>query len=163
MAVTIPTSSVPSVIEYLLGAIQGQCANDALFDDMLIRIGQPGVNFPNDMIWISGTRRSQSIDTFIGSGGTDWLNEKYDVTVTISTWVGTGDADDNSVLSTQLTERVWQLIAYVETAVRNDPGLGGLVDFAYPRDVTTEGPVWTEGDPGLKVVADVVVAVSKLN
>lgn len=160
---TIPTSSVPAVVEYLLTAIQSQAQNDALYNNMVVRIGEPSMNFPPDMIWISGTRRTEVPTTFIGSGGQYWLNEAYDVTVTISTWQGTGDADDGSVLAIQLTERLWQLVAYVETAVRADPSLGSLVNIAYPRDVNTEGPVYTEGDPGYKAVAEVVIAVSNLN
>lgn len=159
---TIPLSTVPAVSTYLLGAIQAQVATDPLAASMLVKLGEAGVDLPNDIITIGEVRRRLTPRTFIGSGGLDWELETYDIEVFISTWTGSGDSDDTSVVSIQLNDRLWQLIGYVETAVRTDPSLGELVTVAYPASTTATGPTWPETG-GLIAQAEMTVHAECLN
>ena len=127
---------------------------------MLIRIGQPGITLPNDCIVITGVRsRTVNWENFIGSAGQWSLMEKYDVGIECSTWLASGDSDNTSVVSTQSLNRAWQLVAYVETAVRTDPSLGGLDLIAYPRTAVQEGPSWTSGTSGAGLLTLVTLTI----
>ena len=166
MSVTIPVSTAPAAQSYLLSAVQSAAGTDPLYTSMLIRLGQPGRNLPNDCIVIgTSVRRSLTVRTFIGSGGVDWLNEGYDINVECSTWAESGDSDDTSTVSLQSLNRAYELVGYVETSVREDPSLGGLVNLAYPRSSVQEGPEWTSGTSGdgLRTVVTVTVHIEELN
>jgi hypothetical protein len=158
--VTIPVSTVPAAEAYLLSAIQTQAALDPSIQAMLIRLGEPGRDLPNDSIVVgTNVRRTVTVRTFIGSGGTDWLNEGYDMNVECRSWLASGDADDTSVIATQSLDRAWQLVGYVETAIRTDPSLGGLVNLAYPRSAEQEGPVWVNGPAGAGLITLITINV----
>ena len=80
------------------------------------------------------------------------------------TWQSIGDASDTSVAATALNHRAWQLVAYVETAVRNDPSFGGLVNEAYPRVTDSTGPIWADGPAaGQAVGVTMQIHVEELN
>ena len=163
---TIPVSTAPAAQTYLLQAIKAQAQFDSTYLDMLIRIGQPGRDLPNDSIVITGVRsRSVNWQTYRGDGGQFTLDEKYNLGVECSTWAAAGDSDDTSTYSTQSLERAWQLVGYVETAVRNDPSLGELVDIAHPLDAAQEGPEWTSGTSGagLLCAVNLLIHVECLN
>ena len=138
MSPSAPVSTVPAAIAYLMTAIQTQLSTDSL--PILLSLGDPVQTYlPNDVVIIGEVRRVVDPDTFVGSGGQFWLQEKYNVDIVSKSW--TGSAETLVVM-----ERAWQLNAYVETAIRNDPSLGGLVNIAYPSGGTSPGPEWT-GDP----------------
>lgn len=161
---TIPVSSVPAASAYLLTAIQQACAADPLYAGMLIELGEATSNKPPDIITIGEVRRTVEPRTLVGSGAQFWLNESYDITVDINTWVSVGDTDGSSTIASSLNARAWQLVGYVETAVRTDPSFGGLVNEAYPHDVTSTGPIWAEPPAsGLMVGVTLQVHVEDLN
>jgi hypothetical protein len=145
---TVPAFTVPSVSNYLLTTIQEACASDSLYGSMLIILGEPSTNTPNDIIAIGATRLAVAPRSFIGSGAEFWLNEVYTVDVDNNTWLSTGDADDTSTIAAQINNRAWQLATYVSVAVRDDPSLGGLVNQAYPSDVSSTGVTWSESNAG---------------
>lgn len=150
-----PVSSVPAVVAYLETAIQEQTATDPT--PILLAIGDgPTPNLPNDVILIGSIHRTPSTATFIGSGNQFWLDEEYDVDVVVSTWSGNNDG-------LAATNRAWQLVAYVELAVRLDPSLGGLVNKAYPSLTDTLGPVFSDEALGMEDTVVVTIHVSNLN
>lgn len=133
-----PVSTVPAAIAYLMTAIQTQLSTDSL--PILLSLGEPVQAYlPNDVVTIGEVRRVVDPQTFVGSGGNFWLHETYDVDIVCASWTG-------SAQTLVVMERAWQLNAYVETAIRNDPSLGALVNIAYPSGGTSLGPEWT-GDP----------------
>lgn len=159
---TIPSPSVAPALDYLLIAIQAQAGADAFYNNMVIKLGEAGVDWPNEgVILIGAVRRTLVPRTVIGSGAQFWLGEVFDITVTASTWIASGDADDNSVVSTQVSDRAWLLQSYVETAVRSDPSLGGLDLQAYPASTTSPGPTWSNG--GFQCAIESVIHVENLN
>jgi hypothetical protein len=158
----VPVSTVPAVTNYLFTAIQEQVYTDPLAESILVRIGMPSGDLPPDVLLLTSVRRTLAPRTFIGGGGQDWEAETYNAVVFISTWAASGDADVTSDVACKLNDRLWQLVGYVETAVRNDPSLGGLVDIAYPSATTTDGPEWQENG-GLVAQAEVTVHVEVLN
>ena len=163
MTVTIPAASVPAVMTYLFETIQTTVlTQDPLGATRLVQLGEPGVQLPADAISIGAVRFSEQPQTFIGSGGTFWLNEKYTVTIEINSWQGDVDADSTSTQAIQVNNRAWQLFDYVADAVRSDPSLGGLVNDAYPSSVTSTGPERTQ-KPGYLVGITVEVTVDNLN
>lgn len=140
----VPVSSVPQVLAYLKTKIEAQLASttstSTLREGTYVFAGDPtSPNLPADFISIGRVVRTPSRAAMVGSGGFGFLEEHYDVTVTVSVWRG-GQTEP------WVTERAWTLLGYVEIAVRSTPGLGGLVDEAYPSRSSTPGPVFT-GEP----------------
>ena len=152
---TIPVSTVPQAIAYLLTAIQTQLSTDSL--PIMLTLGDPTLTYlPNDIVKIAGVQRTVNPDTFVGSGGQFWLEEQYHIDIICASWTGSAE-------TLVVTERVWQLNAYVEAAIRTDPSLGGLVNIAYPSGGTSPGPEWT-GDPvGPRVEITNPIMVEVLN
>jgi hypothetical protein len=72
--------------------------------------------------------------------------------VQVAVWRGGSDA-------VAVDARAWALIAAVETAVRNDPSLGGLVTVASPIRSTADG-TWEESHKGRLVDASVEVLIN---
>lgn len=141
---TIPVSSVPQAVAYLKTQIQAQLTSTTstatLRQGTYVFAGDPTTpNLPDDFISVGRVVRSLSKESMRGDGGFGYLQESYDVTVTVSVWRG-GQTEP------WVTNRAWELVGYVEAAVRSTPGLGGLVDEAYPSRSTTPGPVFT-GEP----------------
>lgn len=149
---TIPVSVVPAACSYLLTAIESACSADPLFPEMLIELGEPTQDLENDIIAVGRVVRSEQPRTLVGSGAQFWLNESFDIDVNINTWLGSGDADNTSADALALNARAWQLVGYVETAVRNDPSFGGLVNEAFPRMTDSTGPVWSDSPAGGQAV-----------
>jgi hypothetical protein len=141
----IPSSTVPAVIQYLLTAIGQQVAGDPV-GDILLYMGEPGMNIPNDMIEIQG-KVSRQTPHFAMVGSADQLStyEKYNVTIVCSSAMA-GDASipDTSPqgLSSLVQARAYTLLSYVETAVRLDPTFGGLDLIGWPKGSTGGDPVW---------------------
>jgi hypothetical protein len=148
---------VPAVSQYLVTAITNATMGDPL--PILVKLGDPGVNVPNDVVIIGEVRRTVDQLAYVGSGAQFFLQEQYDITISTTSWSGTGDSDDTNTVSVVLSNRAWQLVAYLETAIRTDPSLGGLVLVAFPRESASAGPVWTTNPVGLQAQVDVVIHV----
>ena len=156
-SVTIPVSTVPAVIEYLLTQIEVAANQDPGSGDFLVCLGEPSVDFPSAIIEVAkDVRRTVVPQTFIGSGGQDWLNESYDIDILVSVAMETVDVQTDPLT---LTQRAWQLLSYVETAVRTDPSFGGLDLIAYPRTAVQEGPSWTGGTSGAGLLTVVTLTI----
>ncbi len=157
----IPVSSVPAAVAYLASAIEEQAAADAL--PIQIIVGDSGMTPPNDAIQIGEIHREVEPLAMVGGGGTNWLYEKYSVAILASSWTGSGADDGGNAQQLALTARAWELVAYIETAVRLDPSLGGLDLSAFPTVSSSPGPEWTinqEGETtGMKCEVEALVHV----
>lgn len=151
-----PVSTVPAAITYLNTAIEAQTSTDAL--PILVAIGDdPTLYQPNDVILIGAVRRTPKVDTFIGSGGQFWLNEEYEIEIVVSSWSGDNDGPASM-------NRAWQLVGYIEFAVRLDPSLGNLVNLAYPSLTESVGPFFVSSpNEGMSTEVTVTVTVENLN
>lgn len=156
----IPVSTIPAVSEYLLTTLKASLVGDALYDSMLVKLGEPATNLPNDAFIIGKVNQIVKPFAFVGSGAEGYLEETYEVTVSIRTWIGSGDADDESAVALAINGRAWDLVAYVTNFVREDPSLGGLVLQSYPLGAESTGPIWSEGSTvGLLVQIDMPIYV----
>lgn len=159
MSTTIPVSSVPAAVAYLVAAIQAQLTASTttatLRQATRVYAGDPtSPDLPNDFVCVGRVTRPLKKGSMVGSGGARWLTEEYDIAVTISSW--RGDQTENVV-----TQRAWQLVAFVETAVRKDPSLGGAVLEAYPSRSTSPGPVFTAQPVGPQVTVTETIHCSQ--
>ena len=148
---TIPVSTVPLALAYLNTAITTAYAADANASQILLTFIDPGAgpDLPNDIISIGEVVRTVEPMAMVGSGGQFWLDEKYEIECMISSWTGSGPEDGLNTVVLAMSARAWQLLSYVETAVRTDPSLGGLVTVAYPMAATAPVTGWTENPIGL--------------
>src|ERR1035438_7723069 len=149
---TIPASTVPAAIEAIKAATAAQMTDPSI----LLTVGDPGMDLPDNVIAIGEVRRTVEPATFIGNGGLFWLEEKYDIDVVCSAWSGS----DNR---TTITDMAWTLVNYVETAVRTDPSLGGIVNVAYPVGTHTLSATWTEDPDGMTIEIEMAIHVEALN
>lgn len=149
----IPVSTVPKAITAILTAVKARLSA-AGETDVLVCVGTPMANDPTDIIQIaSDVRRRVNPNAFVGSGGAGALEENYtiDVTVSCARQVATPQTD-----SIALSNRVWELVAYVENAVRTDPSLGDVVVVAWPGQSTGGKPQTGTGTTPGRVVTVVV-------
>lgn len=158
----IPVPSVPGVTAYIVAAIQNQITiNEPLATAATIGVytgDEPTRDRPADIIKTGHVIMPLEVTTFIGSGGPLWLNEDYELEITVSNWDGDGSMQPPTGVA-----RAWQLMGYVTTAIRTDPSLGGLVDMAYPSHIEGGQAVWTENPVGRQVDLVLTVKVSNLN
>jgi hypothetical protein len=135
---TIPVSTVPAAISALLAQTQTQVANDSDAGTILLIEGQEGDDRPDDIIIIgTNIHRTVTWEAFIGTADLDALGEVYEIESMVSCW--SGDSDPVAI-----KVRAWQLVGYIETGVRTDPSLGGLVVVAQPAGTSGGGVVWSE-------------------
>jgi hypothetical protein len=151
----IPVSIVPKAIAAIMAAVKIQVATDPNATTIALVQGDPGPDLPVDIIAI-GTRayRRMAPNNLVGSGSTYWLNEDPVITSLVSCYTG---ADDPVGIQT----RAYQLVGYIETAIRTDPSLGGLVDQAYPSQTDDTGARWVDGGRLVEITVD--ITISKLN
>ncbi len=154
---SIPVSTVPAALSGLQTLIAAQVATDPNAGQIVLCLGEPGMDLPNDVIQIGiYVRRSVRPQTFMGSFQAQALEEDYDIDCVVSSW--SGDADPVAIVN-----RAYQLVAYIETAVRTDPTLGNAVLEAYPSGTTGGNPEWS-GDPVVRLVEITVsIHVTTLN
>jgi hypothetical protein len=137
-----PASCAPAVKAYLVTLFKGVVDVDANAEDGLVAVSynEPGNNEPDNVIWVGKVSRTFKPMRLVGSGGQWWGNEIFEVETNISVIHGQLDPQP-------CEERAWHLIALLETAIRSDPSLGGLVIQANPTtsDVDCE---WIEGETG---------------
>lgn len=153
----IPASVVPAVLVYLQSAIGQQLDTDPAASTIGLYLGElPTTDLPNDVVAIGNVTRTVVPETFVGSGAQFWLNEKFTVAVTCSSW--SGDNDGTAAMS-----RAWELVGYVEMAVRLDPSLGGQVNRSYPSQSKSPGPQFTESPVGMGCAITESIFVENLN
>lgn len=131
MSTAIPVSTVPAAIAAIAAAIQAQIAAAADTTTELF-VGTPAQARPNTMIVVAtDVRRVPEKAATVGSGGRNWIEEKYTVVVEV-TVAKAVQAPTPVTGPLSVVDRAWQLVAYVESAVRSDPSLAGTVLEAYP-------------------------------
>lgn len=133
---TVPASTVPAVMQALVAGITTQ-VNDP---EVLVTYYEEGTWKPNDIITVGTVNRTVLATGVVGSGAAGWLHEEYTVEVKVSSYIG---GDDPATI----TARAWALTAAVETFVRTDPSLGGLLLEMRPESSTAEGR-WDDNDTG---------------
>ena len=137
---TIPVSTVPAALAALTTQVKTQVATDKLANQIVVCVGEPGMDLPNDIVEIgSDVRRVVKPETFIGSFAAQALDEQYDIECKVSSW--SGDPDPVAVIN-----RAYVLAGYIETAVRTDPTLGGTVLVSFPSGTSGGNAEWS-GDP----------------
>lgn len=132
---SIRTTSIPTVKAYLFAQFQANITPNANPDyPLLVSYDLPGTNQPPEMVVVSSVEnRTTEPYQMIGSGASGWIYERYELSVIIAVFRGGDDAQD-------VYERAYAILGQVESIVRSDPSLGGLVVQAYPlhsRDEAT--------------------------
>lgn len=145
---TIPVSTVPQVRAYLFQQLTTAVPNTAeVFD------GEDTQSDREDWVKVLGARRQVGPLAMVGGGGQFWRDEKYSVEIEIETFtagrVGSMEASET---------RAYALLAVLETVVRQDPSLGGLVLQANPKD-STDVPSWSPDGSGAIVTINTSVEV----
>lgn len=140
---TYPTSTVPAVLAYLQNAFQVQFSGDDNPQNIYLVVGDPGEQAPPDIVEITGVERTVPHFAMVGDGENLAQYESYQVHVKISSAMR---GDTAETISPLVTARAWQLLGYVETAVRLDPSLGSIVLTAWPGRSVGGVPVWSTGD-----------------
>lgn len=144
-------STVPTARAFLFSAVTTLAAADStvkvIYDPPTTGDNASG---GNQRIVFSEVHVTPEISAMVGSGGTGWLEEFYDVHIVCESFSG-GDA--NGLLTfTQCAT----LVGYVISAVRNDPSLGGNVIVARPEpyDLT---PSWDAEAQGIWTSSHLVI------
>ena len=132
----IPVSTVTSAMAFLFSGITS-AINDS---EVLVSYGIPGPGQPDDIVYIGSVDRTATPYQMVGSGQAGWIDEQYDVEVVISSFRGGDD-------SRAVFERATSLADTVISVVRTDPSLGGVVQLAYPSDVSYV-PAWDNDHKG---------------
>ncbi|SFF11478.1 hypothetical protein SAMN05216251_108218 [Actinacidiphila alni] len=135
---TIPTSTAPAARKYLFAQITQQITEDPLSSrsSLLIAYDDIGTDAEDDVIIVGSVTRQFGVNSMVGSGGGGWLDERYNIAVTIDVFRG---GDDPAAVF----DRACLLLDQVCAIVRADPTLGGAVLTARPMTSQTEG----EWDP----------------
>lgn len=141
-------SSIPSVVTATLAMIGTQLATTGpggspipVFD------GEPSSNVPDEFVIILGVSNSHQV---WGSIGQQRRNEVYDVDGMVRVWAG---GDNQS----PLRQRVYDLLALVETALDNDPFLSGTVNGTV--QFSASDPRWGPIDTGRYCEVDFTLSV----
>ena len=145
---TIPVSTVDAVKDYLFAQITAQI-NDTT---VLVCYDPPGTFQEDDLVAIGhDVTVTTGPHAFVGSGGAGWLMESYVLSLTVNVFRG----GDNA---TTVWKRAKVLSDAVDTVVRTDPTLGGVVQQAYPSLAQyTSG--WSEDHSGRVTQVDKEITV----
>ena len=150
---TIPVSTVDTVKDYLVAQITA-AINDP---EVNVSYDVPGAWQPDDIIVVGDIQVTNSIESFVGSGGAHWLFEAYEVDITISVF-REGD------LASTAWKRAKALSDLIDVAVRTDPTLGtggtGIpsVQRAYPSTTRYQSE-WAEDHSGRVVTVQKTIQV----
>lgn len=132
-------STAPAAKAAIFAAVRAQISDSSV----LVCYTAPASNDrPNDILAVGDVfNRVTTPTVMMGSGGTGWITEVYMVCVAVSSFRGGNDF--------QSTEwAAWNLIADIESAVRSDPSLGGVVIDAYPAD-SSVSTAWEDNAKGV--------------
>lgn len=140
---TIPVSTVPAVKSYMRDGIM-----DALTGDivpgfaLVVCYDRPGQYRPPEIVVI-GKIYDRRVEGFsmVGSGGAGWLKEDYEFEAIVDVF------RPGESLQVEAYERAWHLMSVVETVVRTDPSLGGLVIRSRP-DRSYDDSEWERDGKG---------------
>ena len=148
---------------YLLTNVSAAAAADPQVlqgtDEILVKLGDETKNRPPDVIQFGAVNRRIKWETFVGSGGQFSLYEEYEIDCEVSSWLAYGDIDDDYTVALQVNDRAWLLLAYVESTIRTDPSLGGLVQIAYPLSSVASVPEPDANASGLIVTVSLPIHV----
>ena len=146
---TYPVSTIPYVISYLTTQFQTYLSQDANPENITLFVGNdPGLPDTPDLVAIVNVARNLEHFAMVGSGETLAMYEKYAVYVRISS---AQRAATQAEASAALIPRVYQLLSYLEYAVRVDPSLGMTAPPDNGGMMLTAWPGQTQG--GLVEVA----------
>jgi hypothetical protein len=141
----IPPSSVKAVRTALFHQLQANITGQ----NLLVSLGKPGTYDPDDIVWVGNVHRTTNPSHMVGSGGAGWLDESYQIQVTVEVYRG-GDVEQTGF------DRMCDLVDVVEAAIRTDPSVGGLVLWAYPQQVSYESD-FEEDHKGRIAVAELLI------
>ena len=132
-----------SAITAIIAAVNTQPAVTQAGANILVQEGEPGPDQPEDIIIVGhgGIQQTTTKMTMVGSGGAHWLWETYRIGVQIEVFRGGDDP-----LTTR--NRCKALADAVDTAVRTDPSLGGVVLTAFPSRHDFSSAEWEANGHG---------------
>lgn len=138
----IPVSTVPAVKNYLVTNLTAGPNSLAAVTGYGLGVfyDRPNRYLPEDIVVVGDVHRQVSVLAMVGGGGQDWLEEVYQVDITTSIFRA-GDYAQTCY------ERAWTLTSGVESLIRSDPSLGGLVVEARPG-VSTDATEWVPESKG---------------
>lgn len=134
----IPQSTVKAVRMQLYNTLKTALGTQ----NIVVCLDGPEVNLPDDIVSVGAVHR-QAVPgvQLVGGGGAGWVDEHFSIEVTIEVFRGGDQAQ-------VCFERAEDLIYQVESAVRTDPQMGGLVIQANPHESTSTGALATEDHKG---------------
>lgn len=145
---TIPTSTVPAARQYLVTGIRSAAGSQAeVFDGDADHLDH------ENWITVGGVTRQVAPLAMVGNGGQFWREERYSVAIEINCFVA---GRENSMQ--QANTNAYALLAIVESVVRQDPSLGGLVIQAAPKS-STSIPSWDEEGQGAELILNASIEV----
>jgi hypothetical protein len=133
----IPPSTVKAVRMQLFNTLKAAIGTQ----NALVCLDGPSVNEPDDIVSIGAVHRQAVPAQLVGGGGAGWIDEHYTIEVAVEVYKG-GD------FAQVCFERCEDLIYQVESAVRTDPTMGGLVIQATPHQSTSTGALPAEDHMG---------------
>lgn len=152
---TIPVSTVPAARAYLISVITEQVTTAGLSEPGCeVYDSAPDHETENDVIAVCGVRRTVQPMALVGSGAQFWRQESYSIEVLIDCFQGGADGAMEAV-----NQRAYELLALVETAVRQDPSLGGIAIQAAPSS-SDSTPSWDDTHMGARCVITAEIQVS---
>ena len=110
------SSVAPALKAGLVAMLRTAFASDPA---VLVSYGHPGPTSAPDIVGVMGVAADQSVATL---AATQPREESLRVTVLVSCFVGGGDGAQQAA-----TERAYALLALVESALRTDPTVAGIV------------------------------------
>lgn len=141
-----PVSTVPAVFTYLLATLTTAFAGATNPTDIYLCMGDPGEQAPPDIIEITGVQRTTPHFAMVGDGETEAQEEIYQVMFRVSSAMR---GDTQATIAPLVQARAWYLLGLIETAVRTDPSLGGIVLTAWPGQSNGGVPVWSANGNGM--------------
>lgn len=144
---TIPNTTVFPVRNYLITQLSAAVpAGTEVFD---AENTQPD---REDWVLVGGARRTVGALAMVGNGGQFWRDERYQVDVTIETFTAGRNGFEDSY------NRAYALLETLESVVRQDPSLGGLVLQANPKS-SSDTPTWDPTGQGAIVTITTSIEV----
>lgn len=141
----IPVSTAPAVKAYLFAQLSAQVWPAATgVAAVQVTYDHPGPYMADDIVSVGDLlTRTCMPAAMVGSGGAKWLDEVYQLEVTVDVFRGADYAQT-------AFERAFTLMAVVESVVRTDPFCGGLVIEARPLQSTSSSE-WDDEHLGRRV------------
>lgn len=115
---------------------------DAGYAAPLVVYDRPGIYRPPELVVI-GKVYDRRVTEFamVGSGGNGWLKEDFEFEAIVDVF------RPGESLQVEAYNRAWQLMSLIETVVRTDPSMGGLVIRSRP-DRSYDDSEWERDGKG---------------